>query len=150
MISAHTEAQIIVPAVVLADEALIELVHHSAQHGAGIVGKVQISDLHHRNRDDGERLLILFSGTRSQLQEESRYYTPTDFFTRTVNMSDTSRTHHQSDRPLLVDVDGDVGALDPGVGAQMSQPDVRVSARQTCRFLFSDICVTLKHNLKKY
>lgn len=62
--------QSVVPAVVLADEALTELVHHGAQHGAGIVGKVQISDLHHRNRDDGERLLVLFSGTRSQLQEE--------------------------------------------------------------------------------
>lgn len=57
-----------VPAVVGADEALAELVHHRAQHGAGIVSKVQISDLHHRNRDDGERLLVLFGGTRSQLQ----------------------------------------------------------------------------------
>lgn len=30
-------------------------------------------------------------------------------------------THHESDGSLLVDVDGDVGALDPGVGAQVSQ-----------------------------
>lgn len=58
-----------VPAVILADEALIELVHHRTQHGTGIIGKVQISDLHHRNRDDGERLLVLFGGTCSQLQE---------------------------------------------------------------------------------
>lgn len=60
-----------VPAVVLADEALAELVHHGAQHGTGVVGKVQISDLHHWDRDDGERLLVLFGGTRPQLKEES-------------------------------------------------------------------------------
>ncbi len=54
-----------VPAVILADETLAELVHNGAQHGAGVVGKVQVSDFHHRNRDDGERLLVLFGGTRS-------------------------------------------------------------------------------------
>lgn len=36
--------------------------------------------------------------------------------------------HHEPDGPLLIDVDGDVGALDPGVGAQVSQPYVRVPA----------------------
>lgn len=45
-------------------------------------------------------------------------------------------THHESDGPLLIDVNGNVGALDPGVGAEMPQPDVRVSGRQT--MLFSD------------
>lgn len=59
------------PPIILADEALAELLHHSAQHGAGIVGKVQISDLHHRNRDDGKGLLVLLGGTRPQLWEES-------------------------------------------------------------------------------
>jgi len=59
-----------VPAVVLADEAPVQLVHHGAQHGAGVVGEVQISDLHHRNRDDGERLLVFFGWAGSQLQEE--------------------------------------------------------------------------------
>lgn len=43
-------------------------------------------------------------------------------------------THHESDGPLLVDVNGNVGALDPGVGAEMPQPDVRVSGRQTMPF----------------
>lgn len=61
----------LVPAVVLADEALGELVHHGAQHGAGVIGKVQISDLHHRDRDNSECLLILLGGTRSQLKEEN-------------------------------------------------------------------------------
>lgn len=56
-------------AVVLADEALAELVHHGAQHRAGIVGKVQVSDFHHGNGNDGERLLVLFGGTRPQLHE---------------------------------------------------------------------------------
>lgn len=55
----------VLPAVILADESLAELVHHSAQHGTGIVSKVQISDLHHRYWDDGKGLLILFGGTRS-------------------------------------------------------------------------------------
>lgn len=45
----YSYTQDVVPPVILADEALIELVHHSAQHGTGIIGKVQISDLHHRN-----------------------------------------------------------------------------------------------------
>lgn len=44
--------------------------------------------------------------------------------------------HHESDGSLLVDIDGDVGALDPGVGAQMSQSYVRVSGRQTAPFQF--------------
>lgn len=39
-------------------------------------------------------------------------------------------THHESDGSLLINIDGDVGALDPGVGAQMSQSHVRVSARE--------------------
>lgn len=70
-ITDQTEKRV-VPAVVQADEALVELLHHGAQHGTGIVGEVQVSDLHHRDRDDGERLLVLFGGTRSQLQKESR------------------------------------------------------------------------------
>lgn len=45
-------------------------------------------------------------------------------------------THHESDGPLLIDVNGNVGALDPGVGTEMPQPNVRVSGRQT--MLFSD------------
>lgn len=40
-------------------------------------------------------------------------------------------THHESDGPLLIDVDGNVGALDPGVGAEMPQPNVGVSGGQT-------------------
>lgn len=39
-------------------------------------------------------------------------------------------THHEPDGSLLINVDGDIGALDPGVGAQMSQSHVRVSARK--------------------
>lgn len=39
-------------------------------------------------------------------------------------------SHHQSDRSLLVDVNGDIGALDPRVGAQVSQSYIRVSARE--------------------
>lgn len=46
-------------------------------------------------------------------------------------------TNHESDGSLLVDVDGDVGALDPGVGAQVSQSYVRVSGRQTAHFSFT-------------
>ena len=34
------------------------------------------------------------------------------------------RTHVQHDRLLLVFVDGLVGAVDPGVGAQVSEPHV--------------------------
>ena len=39
------------------------------------------------------------------------------------------RTHVQHDRLLLVLVDGLVGAVDPGVGAQVSEPHVRVPGR---------------------
>lgn len=59
------------PAIILADESLAELLHHGAQHGAGIVSKVQVSDLHHRNRDDGKGLLVLLGGTGPQLWEKS-------------------------------------------------------------------------------
>lgn len=71
MLLALTRSGRLVPAVVLADEALAELVHHGAQHGAGVIGEVQISDLHHRDRDNSERLFILLGGTRSQLKEET-------------------------------------------------------------------------------
>lgn len=48
-------------------------------------------------------------------------------------------THHESDGSLLINIDGDIGALDPGVGAQMSQSHVRVSAReQTLVHLFRE------------
>ena len=67
----HTPTQVL-PAVILADEALVELVHHGAQHGAGIVGKVQVSDLHDGNRDDGKGLLILLSGTRPELEGDNK------------------------------------------------------------------------------
>lgn len=40
-------------------------------------------------------------------------------------------THHESDGSLFVTINGDVGALDPGIGAQMSQSHVRVSATKT-------------------
>lgn len=33
-------------------------------------------------------------------------------------------SHHESDRSLLVNVDRNVGALDPRVGAQMSQSNI--------------------------
>lgn len=36
--------------------------------------------------------------------------------------------HHEPDGPLLLDVDGHVGALDPRVGAEVPQPDIRVPA----------------------
>lgn len=58
----HTRAVLL--AVILADKALAELVNHSAQHSAGVIGEVQIPDLHHGDRDDGESFLVLFSGTR--------------------------------------------------------------------------------------
>lgn len=36
--------------------------------------------------------------------------------------------HHEPDGPLLLHVNGHVGALDPRVGAQVPQPDIRVPA----------------------
>lgn len=42
-------------------------------------------------------------------------------------------SYHESDGPLLVDVDGDVGALDPCVGAEMPEPHVRVSEERFWR-----------------
>lgn len=56
------------PAVVLADEALVKFLHGAGQHGAGIVGKVQVSDLGHGHRHDGKGLLVLLGGAGAQLQ----------------------------------------------------------------------------------
>lgn len=39
-------------------------------------------------------------------------------------------SHHESDGSLLVNIDRDVGALDPSIGAQMSQSYIWVSARK--------------------
>lgn len=60
-------------------------------------------------------------------------------------------THHESDGSLLVDVDGDVGALDPGVGAQVSQSYVRVSGRQTAHFMStSALLISLCSSVEVY
>lgn len=41
--------------------------------------------------------------------------------------------YHEPDGPLLLDVDGHVGALDPRVGAEVPQPDIRVPAGRARR-----------------
>lgn len=44
--------------------------------------------------------------------------------------------HHESDGSLLVDVDGNIRALDPRVGAQVSQSNKRVP--ETNVFIFTN------------
>lgn len=39
--------------------------------------------------------------------------------------------HHEADGSLLVNVNGHVGALDPGVGAEVAKPHVRIPANGT-------------------
>lgn len=48
------------PPFILRDGALLQLPRDGAQHLAGVVGEVQVTDLGRGDRDDGKRLLILF------------------------------------------------------------------------------------------
>lgn len=56
-----------VPPLVLSDVAVLKLPHSGLQDLAGIVGKVQVSDLRQGNRHDGKSLFVLFSGTGANL-----------------------------------------------------------------------------------
>lgn len=62
-------------------------------------------------------------------------------------MNNLCGTNHESDGSLLIYIDGDVGALDPGVGAQMSQSNVRVPARQPVHFHFTLLLVGDLHSV---
>lgn len=64
-LSRHAHAS--VPPLVLSDVAILQLPHGGLQHLAGIVGKVQVSDLGQRNRYDGKSLFVLFRRTGANL-----------------------------------------------------------------------------------
>lgn len=56
-----------VPPLILSDIAVLKLPHGGLQDLAGIVGKVQVSDLRQGNGYDGKSLFVLFSGTGANL-----------------------------------------------------------------------------------
>lgn len=56
-----------VPPLILSDVPKLKLSHSGLQDLAGIVGKVQVSDLRQGNRYDGKSLFVLFSGTGANL-----------------------------------------------------------------------------------
>lgn len=58
------------PPFVLGDGAFLQLPGDGAQHLAGVVGKVQVPNLGRRNRDDGERLLVLLHGGGADLKRK--------------------------------------------------------------------------------
>jgi len=60
-------AQASVPPLILSDVAVLKLPHSGLQDLAGIIGKVQVSDLRQGNRYDGESFFVLFSGTSANL-----------------------------------------------------------------------------------
>lgn len=62
-LSRHVSA----PPLVLSDVAVLKLPHGRLQDLAGVVGKVQVSDLRQGNGHDGESLFVLFSGTGADL-----------------------------------------------------------------------------------
>lgn len=62
-LSRHVSA----PPLVLSDVAVLKLPHSRLQDLAGVVGKVQVSDLRQGNGHDGESLFVLFSGTGADL-----------------------------------------------------------------------------------
>lgn len=68
-ISCHLchHAHVAVPPFILSDVAVLKLPHSGLQDLAGIIGKVQVSDLRQGNRDNGKSLFVLFSGTGANL-----------------------------------------------------------------------------------
>lgn len=69
-----------------------------------------------------------------------------DFTSRHIwnSRSSISETHHEPDGSLLINVDGNIGALDPGVGAEVSQTYVGVSGRQWLSYC-AHSCSTTDH-----
>ncbi len=56
-----------VPPLILSDVAVLKLPYSGLQDLAGVVGKVQVSDLRQGNRYNSKSLFVLFSGAGADL-----------------------------------------------------------------------------------
>lgn len=63
-----------VPPLVLSDGAVLKLLHSGLQNLAGIVGKVQVSDLRQGHRHNSKGFLVLFGGTCADLFKEKKCF----------------------------------------------------------------------------
>lgn len=60
------------PPLVLSDGAILKLLHSGLQNLAGIVGKVQVSDLRQGHRHDSKGFLVLFRRTCANLSIQGK------------------------------------------------------------------------------
>lgn len=65
--SDHLCCDVSIPSFILDNVAVLKLPYSRLQDLAGIVGKVQVSDLRERNGHDGKSLFVLFSWTGTNL-----------------------------------------------------------------------------------
>lgn len=68
----YKQARVSVPPLILSDVAVLELLHCALQHLVGIIGEVQVPDLRQGNGHDGERLLVLFRRTGTDLLSQPK------------------------------------------------------------------------------
>ena len=143
----HMSRHASVPPLILSDVAVLKLPHCRLQDLAGVVGKVQVSDLRQGNGHDGESLFVLFSGAGADLSWEPREESKQSIHVCLTCVSVWVWTSVcvcacvcvwtgvcgdlEHNRALLLCVDGDVGARHPGVGAQVPKSHVGVSEDRT-------------------
>ena len=128
----HLCRHVSVPPLVLSDVAVLELPHSGLQNLAGIVGKVQVSDLRQRNRHDGKRLFVLFGGAGANLLcHTKKFPTNSSMFVLLVRVSVSVGVclcdNLEHNWTLLLCIDGDIGARHPSVGAEVPKSHIGVS-----------------------
>lgn len=68
----HLCRDVSIPSFILDNVAVLKLPYSRLQDLAGIVGKVQVSDLRERNGHDGKSLFVLFSWTGTNLLRQQK------------------------------------------------------------------------------
>lgn len=68
----HLCHDVSIPSFILDNVAVLKLPYSRLQDLAGIVGKVQVSDLRERNGHDGKSLFVLFSRTGTNLLRQQK------------------------------------------------------------------------------
>lgn len=112
-----------VPPLVLSDGAILKLPHSGLQNLAGIIGKVQVSDLRQGHRHNSKGFLVLFRGTCANLsiQEKKAILKCAPTFDSFMLLCEQRwvRADLQHNWTFLLYINGNIGACNPGVGAEV-------------------------------
>lgn len=112
------------PSFILCDRTLLEFASYWGQHFTGIIGKVQVSHFSWRNRHYSERLFVFFCWRCADLKwKQKRQLCQLAHNLKTLHLS-LIKTYLQHNWSLLIFVDGNIGAVNPRVCAEMPESNV--------------------------